>query len=174
MKHYTFTITFRALYDKAVAQYARGQRGAETFFSTGERAFLAANGIAPQHLYDYAEDANNDGEPDFGTALGVELIRRDFFLNVQKGQAPGTILDPSTLPPKDAALEGISWLPRILPKAQAKLKGELPPSLMYGCGGDRNFFRTHDIHPAEFLRLVWTHLENPAALVAWVKQRSGA
>jgi hypothetical protein len=173
MQHYTFTITFRALYDKAVAQYARGQRGADTFFSPEERAFLAANGIAPQHLYDYAEDANNDGEPDFGTAVGVELIRRDYFLNVQNGRPPATILDPATLPPKDVALEGITWLPRILPKAQAKLKGELPPSLMYGCGGDRNFFSTHDIHPAEFLRLVWTHLENPAALVAWVKQRSG-
>jgi hypothetical protein len=172
MKHYTFTIAFRALYDKAVALYARGQRGAGSFFSPEEQAFLAANGLTPQHLYDYAEDATNEGEPDFGTAVGIELIRRDYFINVQNGVASARVLDASTLPPKDAAIEGISWLPRIIPKAQAKLRGELPPSLMYGCGGDRNFLSTHDIHPAEFLRLVWTHLDDPAALVNWVKRRS--
>lgn len=174
MKHYTFTVTFRALYDKAVAQYARGQRGADTYFSADEQAFLAANGLTPQHLYDYAEDANNDGEPDFGTAVGVELIRRDYFLNVQKGKASKRVLDASTLPPKDAALEGIAWLPRIIPKALAKLNGELPPSLMYGCGGDRAFFTRHDIHPTEFLRLIWTHAADPAAIAVWVKQRSTA
>ncbi len=174
MKHYTFTVTFRALYDKAVAQHARGLRGAETYFTADEKAFLAANGITPQHLYDYAEDANNDGEPDFGTAVGVELIRRDYFLNVQHGKPSGRMLDPATLPGKDETLDGIRWLPRILPKARAKLQGELPPSLMYGCGGDRAFFATHDIHPTEFLRLIWTHLDQPAAVAAWVKQRSAS
>ncbi len=173
MKHYTFTLTFRELYDKAVALYARGQRGADSYFNPEERAFLAANGLTSQHLYDYAEDANNDGEPDFGTAVGVELIRRDYFLNVQNGNPSSQILDQASLPPKDATLAGIRWLPRIIPKARAKLKGELPPSLMYGCGGDRNFFQTHDIHPAEFLRQIWTHLDNQDALVAWVKKRSG-
>lgn len=172
MKHYTFTIAFRALYDKAITLYARGQRGADSFFSPDEASFLAAHGLAPQHLYDYAEDANNEGEPDFGTAVGIELIRRDYFLNVQNGSASTRVLDASTLPPRHAAIEGISWLPRIIPKAQAKLRGELPPSLMYGCGGDRNFFSTHDIQPAEFLRLVWSHLDDPAALAEWVRRRS--
>ncbi len=174
MKHYTFTTAFRALYDKAVGLYARGQRGADSYFSPDEESFLAANGITPQHLYDYAEDANNDGEPDFGTAVGIELIRRDYFLNVQNGAASLRVLDASTLPPKDAEVEDISWLPRIIPKAQAKLRGELPPSLMYACGGDRNFLSTHDIHPAEFLRLVWTHLDDQTALVEWVKNRSSS
>jgi hypothetical protein len=173
MKHYTFTLTFRELYDKAVALYARGQRGAASYFTPEERAFLTANGLTSQHLYDYAEDANNDGEPDFGTAVGVELIRRDYFLNVQDGNPSTQILDEASLPPKDATLGGIRWLPRIVPKARAKLRGELPPSLMYGCGGDRNFFQTHDIHPTEFLRQIWTHLDNDDALVAWVKKRSG-
>jgi hypothetical protein len=174
MKHYTFTVTFRALYDKAVNLYARGQRGADSFFSAEEKALLTANGITPQHLYDYAEDANNEGEPDFGTAVGVELIRRDYFLNEQKGKPSSHVLDQASLPAKHEALEGITWLPRIIPKARAKLLGELPPSLMYGCGGDRHFFQTHDIHPAEFLRLIWTHLDDPAAVAAWVKRRSAS
>ncbi|MET0262430.1 MAG: DUF5069 domain-containing protein, partial [Rariglobus sp.] len=124
MTHYTFAKTFRALYDKAVSQYAAGQRGAETYFTTDESSWLASNGISAQHLYDYAEDQNNyDGEPGYDIALGIEYIRRDYFLNVQHGKASGTIADPATWPGKTEAVQGIEWLPRILPKARAKLRG---------------------------------------------------
>jgi hypothetical protein len=172
MKHYDFADKFRALYDKAVKQYAAGQRGADTFFDANEKAFLAANGITPQHLYDYAEDHLNGGEPGYDRALAIELIRRDYFLNAQHGKASARVLDESSLPPKDAAVQGISWLPRIIPKTKAKLRGELPPSLMYSCGGDRRFFKEHDIHPAEFMSLVWRHENDDAAIIAWVAQRS--
>ena len=174
MKHYTFAQTFRALYDKAVALYAKGQRGADTFFSTDEKAFLSANGIAAQHLYDYAEDHNNYGEPGFEVALGIELIRRDYFLNAQQGRASPTALDGSRLPAKTDAIRGIEWLPRLIPKAKAKLRGELPASLMYCCGGDRACFKTHDIHPTEFLTAVWRHESNDTALVDWLEKRSAA
>ncbi|MES1166450.1 MAG: DUF5069 domain-containing protein, partial [Pseudomonadota bacterium] len=60
------------------------------------------------------------------------------------------------------------------PKTKAKLRGELPASLMYCCGGDRKFFKTHDIQPAEFLSLVWRNLGNDAAIVDWVTRRSAA
>lgn len=172
MKHYDFADQFRALYDKAVKQYAAGQRGADTFFDAKEKAFLAANGINSQHLYDYAEDHNNGGEPGYDRALAIELIRRDYFLNAQHGKASARTLDESSLPPKDAVVQGISWLPRIIPKTKAKLRGELPPSLMYSCGGDRRFFKEHDIHPAEFMSVVWRHENDDAAIVAWVVQRS--
>jgi hypothetical protein len=43
---------------------------------------------------------------------------------------------------------------------------------MYCCGGDRTFFKAHDIHPAEFLTLVWRHLQDDAAVINWVVQRS--
>lgn len=172
MSHYHFADRFRTLYDKAVRLQASGQTGPETYFSADEQAWLAANGIAPQHLYDYAEDQNNyDGEPGYDRALGIELIRRDYFLNVQQGGASGVTLDAATLPPKDAAVQNIAWLPRLLPKARAKLKGELPASLMYCCGGDRNFFKTHDIQPAEFLSLVWRNLDNDQATIDWVLRR---
>lgn len=174
MKHYDFADQFRAVYDKAVRLYAAGQRGADTFFDAQEKAFLAANGMNSQHLYDYAEDHNNGGEPGYDRALAIELVRRDYFLNVQRGQASTRILDGDSLPPKDAAVQGISWLPRIIPKTKAKLRGELAPSLMYSCGGDRRFFKEHDIHPAEFLSLVWRHENDDAAVVDWVVQRSRA
>jgi hypothetical protein len=172
MKHYDFADRFRALYDKAVKLYAAGRTGADTYFDAGETAFLAANGISAQAMYDYAEDHNNGGEPGYDRALAIELIRRDYFLNVQGGKPSGLILDAASLPAKADAVKGISWLPRIIPKTKAKLRGELPASLMYSCGGDRAFFTQHDIHPAEFLSLVWRNENNDAAIIDWVVKRS--
>lgn len=175
MNHYTFPAQFRALYDKAVALYARGQRGAASFFSPDETAWLAAHGITPQHLYDYAEDHNNyQGEPGPEHALLIETVRRDYFLSVQRGRASTATLNDTTLPAKTDAVRGIAWLPRLLPKARAKLRGELPESLMFGCGGDRKFFKEHNILPAEFLALVWRNENNDNAIIDWVAQRSAA
>lgn len=172
MKHYDFADKFHALYANAVKAYAAGQSDPTTCFTAAEESFLRANGISGQAMYDYAEDHNDDGEPGYERALAIESVRRDYFLNVQQGQAATQMLDVATLPAKAEAVQGIPWLPRLIPKAKAKLRGELPASLMYSCGGDRNFFRTHDIHPAEFLSLVWRNENNDAAIVAWVVQRS--
>ena len=167
-----FSQKFRALYDQAVARYGAGRRGAESFFNAGEKAFLAANGITPQHVYDYAEDFHGyDGEPGFNHALAIELVRRDYFLNEQGGRASSAVLDPATMPAKTDTVRGIVWLPRILPKARAKLCGEMPTTMMYSCGGDRSFFKEHDIPPAEFLTLVRRH-EKDAAIIDWVVRRS--
>jgi len=172
MKYYEFQKTFHALYDAAVGFYAKGQRGAETFFTIEENAFLVANGLTAQHLYDYAEDHNNYGEPGYDLALGIEFIRRDYFLLNQQAKPSGIVLDETKMPSKSEAIRGIEWLPRIIPKAKAKLRGELPASLMYCCGGDRKFFKTHDINPVEFLGVVRHYEKNDAAIVDWVVGRS--
>jgi len=174
MKHYHFATQLRALWEKACRHYSQGRRGAETYFTTEETAFLAANGLTPQHLYDYAEDFTGGGEPTWETALAIELVRRDYFLNAQGGRPSTKVLDEAKMPSKTDAIHGIEWLPRIIPKARAKLQGELPPTLMYCCGGDRRFFQTHDIHPAEFLTLVWRNQHNDAAIADWVVRRSAA
>lgn len=172
MKHYDFPNRFRAIYDRAVAQFGAGQRGADSLLSAEDRAYLAANGISAQHLYDYAEDHHGyDGEPGPQQALAIELVRRNYFINVQGGKPSTTVLDESKLPGKTDAIRGIAWLPRLLPKARAKLRGELPPSLMFGCGGDRRFFKEHDILPAEFLALMWRLEKDEAAIVEWVVRR---
>jgi hypothetical protein len=173
MSHYNFAADFKTIYDQAVSRYAFGVDGAHSVVTPEELAFLSANGITAQHMYDYAEDHNNDdGEPGFERALAIEIVRRDYFLNVQRGVASTHVLDGSTLPAKSATLRGIEWLPRIIPKAKAKLRGELPPSLMYCCGGDRKFLKEHDIFPAEFLNLVWRHDNDEESIASWVVSRS--
>lgn len=170
--HYTFPTIFRAVYDKALAKYSAGARTAAALFSPNEEQWLRANGLTPQTFFDYAEDHHDGGEPGYDNALAIETIRRDYFINVQLGRPSIVVLDADSLPAKDVEAAGIRWLPRIIPKTKAKLRGELPPSLMYSCGGDRRFFKTHDILPAEFLSLVWRHLDDDEAIIDWVVQRS--
>jgi hypothetical protein len=45
---------------------------------------------------------------------------------------------------------------------------------MYCCGGDRAFFKTHDIMPAEFLAVVARNEQNDTAIVDFVARRSAA
>ena len=172
MKHYEFTSGFRSLYDKALAAYISGKRGALTYFTEDESAWLASNGINAQHMYDYAEDHCNYQDPGFEQALAIELVRRDYFLNQQNKTPSLVILKESELPAKTEALKGITWLPRLLPKARAKLRGELAPELMFCCGGDRSFFKKHNIMPAEFLSVLWRLNSNDDLIADWVKSRS--
>jgi hypothetical protein len=174
MKHYDFAEKLQELWRKACELYRQNRRGADTYFTAGELKFLAANGLTAQYLYDYAEDFTSGGEPEWNTALAIELVRRDYFLNVQAGKPSPIVLDETKLPAKTDAVRGIEWLPRIIPKAKAKLRGELPASLMYCCGGDRRFFKTHDIHPAEFLSVVWRNEHTDPATIDWVVRRSAA
>ena len=174
MKNYDFTKNFRELFTKAVGLYASGQRGADTFFTATETTWLVANGLTPQHMYDYAEDQNDSGEPGYDNALTIEFVRRAYFIEKQRGRASTAVIDEAKLPAKNAAARGIEWLPRIIPKAKAKLRGELPVSLMFCCGGDRKFFKTHDILPSEFLSVVWNHENDDNAIIDWVAARSAA
>ncbi len=172
MKHYDYQKTLRQLWELAVATYEKGNRKPETYFNPDQLAWMLKNGVKVMDLYDFAEDFVSGGEPDFDTFLLIHDVRRNFLLHMQNGVSSKKLLDPEKIPAKTDAVEGIEWLPRILPKAKAKLRGELPPEMMFCCGGDRRFFKTHDIHPAEFLRVVWAHIDDDAATIAWVKQRS--
>ncbi|MGF1483736.1 MAG: DUF5069 domain-containing protein [Opitutales bacterium] len=174
MSNYTYQKSLQALWQKAVDLYAKGQRGADTYFNDEEQAFLDSIGATAQEVYDFAEDFNNSGDPDFATFAMLQDQRRSYFLEVQKGVRSDKVVGPPDLPPKDAATEGITWLPRIIEKAKVKLRGEMDPDLMYGCGGDRNFFRTHDIHPSEFLRVVRESDGDDNQVISWVLQRSKA
>ncbi len=177
MQHYLFQQRLKAIYGKAVETYAGGGRNVNTFFDGAEVEFLRGIGAIPMEIYDFAEDANEDGEPDWETALMIQTIRRDYFLQVQNGMHSATTLREPDFPAKEDEVKGVSWLPRLILKAKSKLKGEMPTDLMYCCGGDRNFFRTHDIHPAEFLYMTWRHMDRDEAIVEWVlcrKAKAGA
>ncbi len=120
------------------------------------------------------EEIAKGGEPTLKTALEIAAVRRDYFLQEQNGTFSTHRIAMADLPSKDARVEGIDWLPRLIPKAVAKLRGEMPPDLMYGCGGDRKFFRTYAIDPAELLRQTWKAGGDSSKIVAWVKSQSGA
>jgi len=174
MNAYNYQQRLRSIWEKAVAKYQDGERSAEDFFDVDESAFLASIGHTAQEVYDFAEDYVSGGEPDFETFALIADIRRSHFIQVMEGKSSGREVDTKDLPAKDLSVEGIEWLPRIIPKAKAKLRGEMSPDLMYGCGGDRKFFKTHDLHPAEFLRLVERHMDDDQRVIDWVVSHSKA
>ena len=170
MDHYEWADLFRECYVKAVAEYRGGNRQPATFFDAAESAFLTGIGCTPQELYDFAEDWCGAQEPSFGTVLLITAVRRDYFLTIQHGQPTGRMITMADLPAKDAALGGFIWLPRQIAKARAKLAGEMPPELMYGCGGDRAFFKRVKCHPADFLRVVWSARDDDEKIIAYIRR----
>ena len=104
----------------------------------------------------------------------INFLKQDYLDVVMKGERSDKTVDPSDLPPKTEALAGFSWLPRIIAKAEAKLRGEMDPDTMYCCGGDRAFLREHDIGPADFLRAVWAAKGDREKVVEYVRQRSSS
>jgi hypothetical protein len=164
--HYGWQQRLRELYDKAQVKYSNENRKVSTMFTPREVNVLRAFGAKPMELYDYAEDSS---DLDWETALLITAVRRDYFLHEQDATWSDKTINVDDLPPKDAQLEGITWLPRIIEKAKARLRGEMPDDLMYCCGGDRKFFRSHDIHPADFLRVVWAAKGKQEKIIRFVK-----
>jgi hypothetical protein len=162
----------QALWEHALKLYRDGQRGSASYFNPEAVNWLASNGLTPQEIYDFVEDYACGGEPDFTTFALVTDVRRSYFLEELGGQSATSTIDPASYPPKTAEVEGIVWLPRILEKAKAKLRGQLDPDTMYGCGGDRKFFRNNGLHASEFLRYVAAHMDQDAAVIRWVRSRS--
>lgn len=174
MKNYNYTQQLEKIWHKAVELYRSEQRGSDTYFDASDTAFLAANGITAQEIYDFVEDFVRGGDPDLNTFLLITDVRRAYFIEKMQGQVTGKSVDPATYPAKTEEVDGIVWLPRLIEKAKVKLRGELDLDTMYGCGGDRRFFQTHDIHPAEFLRFVAAHENDDRAVIEWVKTKSAA
>lgn len=174
MENYTYQNSLKIIWERAVSKYKEGCRDVERYFDETTLTELASIGLSVMDVYDYAEDFVNGGEPDFETFLMVSEARRDYFLTMQDGVPSTNTLDSNTLPLKTDKAAGIAWLPRIIPKAIAKLRGELPPETMYGCGGDRNFFKENKIHPAEFLRAAWAYEDETSKLIDWVVARKSS
>ena len=172
MNNYDYQKKLSKIWEKAVKLYKKKKRDANTYFTKNETAFLDSIGATAQEIYDFAEDYVSDGAPDFTTMAMIHDVRRSYFLEVQKGKHSSRQLVPEKLPPKEKKIRGIVWLPRIIEKAKSKLRGELDPDIMYDCGGDRRFFKANDVHPAEFLRIVWKYDKNRKAVINWVASRS--
>ncbi|PTY01777.1 hypothetical protein DB346_11340 [Verrucomicrobia bacterium LW23] len=163
---------FHTLFTLGLERFSGGTRGASALFSAAEVAQLEAMGFRAQEIYDFVEDNANYGEPVWATVLAVQTVRHEYFTKVQDGVLPAGRYALADFPAKSAAVDGISWLPRLIMKARAKLRGQLPDELMYGCAGDRHFFAEHRLELPTFLREVWRAGEDTAAIVEYVKNPS--
>ena len=166
----TWNDTFLALFDRCVARYRSGDQDYENYYSPEDLAFLDSIGCRPREFFDFVEDFCDEGTPSPATALLVAAVRRDYFHVVMNGEKREPALNRDNIPTFGDELAGMAYLPRILAKARGKLRGELDPDLMFGCGGDRKFLRDHGgIHPADFLRQVWAAGEDDGKVVAWLE-----
>ncbi|MBL9118064.1 MAG: DUF5069 domain-containing protein [Verrucomicrobiaceae bacterium] len=172
---YSWATEFCDLFGRCVDRHRAGETSFANWFGAGDKALLESIGYTEQEFFDFVDDhCRYGGDPSVETALLVAAVRRDYFNVVQQGKRSGKVVPPSELPPKPAMMDGIPWLPRVMAKARAKLRGEMDPDTMYGCGGDRQFFTSHDIHPADFLRVVWAAGDDDARILNFVKTKSWA
>ena len=163
---------FRTLFEHKVTAYKNGIRNSAAMFSQPEEFFLRSIGATPQEIFDFVEDWCDDGVPDPDTVLAITKIRRDYFHQELQGRFPEKPISESEFPSRSASLAGLEWFPRIIEKARAKLRGELPPDLMYSCGGDRRFLNKVNIDPVEFLQTVREAGDNIDHIVNFVTDRT--
>jgi hypothetical protein len=171
MSNYDWPQRFKEVFDAASKRYHAGERTPQKLFSKAELEFLASIGGNAQELFDFIDDGVRYGEPSFETTLLTTAVRREYFLLEQNGVPSKKVVSMDSLPPKREQVDGIPWLPRLIVKARAKLRGEMPAELMYGCGGDRPFLREVNVELAEFLRLVWLCGDDDRKIVEYVKKR---
>jgi hypothetical protein len=162
--------TFMELFARCASAYQAGNFDYEKDYSPQDLDFLKSMGYKPREFFDFIEDHIDEAEPSPTTALLIAAARRDYFLVHQQGIPSEKTITRDDLPSFGEEMDGIPYLPRILAKARGKIRGELDPDIMFGCGGDRHFFKNNgNIEPADFLRRVWAAGENDQKVADWVK-----
>lgn len=169
MSNFNWETTFLDLFDRCLARYRGGDTDVAGYYDEADQKFLKSIGYKPVEFFDYVEDIGDGAEISPATAVMIAAVRRDFLATELDGKLSDHEIKPSELTPKDGELGGIRWLPRIIEKAEGKLRGELDPDIMYCCGGDRAFLSEHDIHPADFLRVVWASKGDRDYVLNYVK-----
>lgn len=157
------------IFGQAVEKYLAGNRGPEALFSPEQATFLGSLGSSSQELYDFVEDWCELGEPSFGMALRIAEVRAEYFFLEQYLERSSEVSTPDSMPSGSATLGGFVWLPRIIAKARAKLRGEMPADMMFGCQNDRAFLKKVGIDPAQFLQVVWSAGKNDEEILEYMK-----
>lgn len=165
----TWNDTYLALFDRCSQSYRSGNRDFESYYTPEDLIFLSGIGCKPREFFDFVEDFCEEAIPSISTALLIAAVRRDYFCTVQKCIPSANRLTRDDIPSFGEELESMPYLPRILAKGRAKLRGELDPDLMFGCGGDRNFLQKQgNMHPADFLRHLWAAGDDDSKIVRWI------
>ena len=113
-------------------------RGHEVLLVSGPVGIAAPEGCekvaveSAQEMFDFCDDYVGWGDVIYEHVVELQAVRREHFLNTLNSQPAARRMGMDEFPPKDAEVEGISWLPRLIVKARAKLEGALPTDLMYG------------------------------------------
>lgn len=161
---------FLALFDKCVIHFRKGNHDYNNYYDKADLSLLEEIGHAPREFFDFVEDHCEFGAPSPTTALLVAAVRRDYFEVVMASEDGSRGVSSSDIPSRGDELDGIPYLPRILAKARAKLRGDLDPNLMFGCGGDRAFLqKIGGVHPADFLRRVWSADDDHMKIANWLR-----
>jgi len=169
----TWNDQFLELFQRCLKEYKDGNTDFESYYSAEDLSFLKSIGYKPRELFDFVEDFGDEGVPTESTALLIAAVRRDHFLVVQSGEPSDKEISRDDLPAFGEKLSDIAYLPRIITKARAKLKGELDPDVMFSCGGDRKFLSDHgNIPAADFLRNVWAAGTDDLKIANYVKSYS--
>ena len=164
---------FMEIFSRCAEAYRKGNFYYSQDYSAEELEFLASIGYKPREFFDFIEDFVDEANPSPHTALLIAAVRRDYFLVEQHGVASREVIVKNDLPSFGDDLDGVFYLPRILKKARGKLKGELDPDIMFGCGGDRKFLSQHGgIPAADFLRRVWAAGSDDSKVLRWLKTLS--
>lgn len=169
----TWNDQFLALFERCLSLYRDGNQEFETYYNDEDLLFLKTIGYRKREFFDFVEDYGSSGDPTPSTAALIAAVRRDYFQVVQESKiSTAKVATIDNIPAKNSVVDGIQYLPRMIVKAEAKLRGELDPDLMYCCGGDRRCMRENgDIHPADFLRRVWAADGDHQKVVDWVKSQ---
>jgi len=162
---------FLELYERCLAKYKAGNGDFNTYYTEEDLIFLSSIGYKPRELFDFVEDNGDSGVPSASTALLVAAVRRDYFTVVQKLQPSSKEVTGNDVASKTETLAGLAYFPRIIQKAEAKLRGELHPNLMFGCGGDRRFLKEQNLPMADFLRNVWAADGDEQRIVEYVQSQ---
>ena len=169
----TWDVQFLKLFRKCLDTYNGGNKDFTSYYDTRDLSFLQSIGYKPRELFDFVEDLAEEQTPAESTALLIAAVRRDYFLIKQNGIHSENEIITEDLPTFGDTLDNLTYFPRILTKARAKLRGELDPDIMFGCGGDRKFLRDHgDIHPADFLRHVWASGDDDRHIIDYVRSQN--
>jgi hypothetical protein len=160
------------LHDKAAAIYRSGCRQPSQILPVGDLDALAKLGVSAQFLYDAVDDLSRYGVPDKAVFVELAQMRADYFQTTLQCRLPSRIVQESELPPKSAEFEGVSWLPRIIRKAQCFLEGSLCDDIMYGCAGDRSFLKKYNATLPSFLAVVRDTHGDPAQALRFLTRKS--
>ncbi len=125
-------IQFREVFDAGVQRRKEGCNEPGAMFESGEVAFLDSIGCSAQEMFDFCDDYVGWDDVIYDHVEALQAVRYEHFVEELDSQPASHRMETDEFPPKDAEVEGIAWLPRLIVKTRAKLAGQLPADLMYG------------------------------------------